>query len=81
LGRVDDRQHGSVEARLSGQTVPLAMFAITATALLWAWTASGVLVELLRVLLPSAFGWTTVDRCWFARTLFSVTLMALSTSG
>jgi cytochrome c oxidase subunit 1 len=54
--------------------VPLAMFAITATALLWAWTASGVLVELLRVLLPSAFGWTTLIDVGLARTLFSVTL-------
>jgi cytochrome c oxidase subunit 1 len=54
--------------------VPLAMFAITATALLWAWTASGVLVELLGVLLPSAFGWTTLIDVGLARTLFSVTL-------
>jgi cytochrome c oxidase subunit 1 len=43
-----------------GKPVPLAMFAITATALLWAWSASGVLVELLGVLLPGAFGWTTL---------------------
>jgi cytochrome c oxidase subunit I len=54
--------------------VPLAMFAITATALLWAWTASGVLVELLGVLLPSAFGRTTLIDVGLARTLFSVTL-------
>ncbi|MFZ3327653.1 MAG: cbb3-type cytochrome c oxidase subunit I [Methylocella sp.] len=57
-----------------GKPVPLAMFAITATALLWAWTASGVLVELLGVLLPSAFGWTTSIDAGLARTLFSVTL-------
>jgi cytochrome c oxidase subunit I len=57
-----------------GKPVPLAMFAITATALLWAWTASGVLVELLGVLLPSAFGWTTLIDAGLARTLFSVTL-------
>ena len=30
-----------------GEPVPLAMFAITATALLWAWAASGVVIELL----------------------------------
>src|SRR4029079_11831011 len=36
-----------------GQPVPLAMFAITATAILWAWAASGVLVELVGILLPS----------------------------
>jgi cytochrome c oxidase subunit 1 len=57
-----------------GKPVPLAMFAITATALLWAWTASGVLVELLGVLLPSAFGWTTLIDAGLARTMFSVTL-------
>ena len=42
-----------------GEPVPLAMFAITATALLWAWSASGVVIELLGVILPAAFGWTT----------------------
>jgi cytochrome c oxidase subunit 1 len=57
-----------------GKPVPLAMFAITATALLWAWTASGVLVELLGVLLPGALGWTTLIDAGLARTLFSVTL-------
>ena len=57
-----------------GIPVPLAMFAITATALLWAWTASGVLVELLGVLLPSGFGWTALIDVGLARTLFSVTL-------
>ena len=60
-----------------GRPVPLAMFAITATALLWAWTASGVLVELLGVLLPGAFGWTTLIDVGLARTLFSVTLHAI----
>jgi cytochrome c oxidase subunit I len=57
-----------------GKPVPLAMFAITATALLWAWTASGVLVELVGILLPRAFGWTTLIDAGLARTLFSVTL-------
>ena len=41
-----------------GRPVPLAMFAITATALLWAWAASGVIIELAGILLPRAFGWT-----------------------
>jgi cytochrome c oxidase subunit I len=57
-----------------GKPVPLAIFAITATALLWAWTASGVLVELVGILLPRAFGWTTLIDAGLARTLFSVTL-------
>jgi cytochrome c oxidase subunit 1 len=38
-----------------GRPVP---FAITATALLWAWAASGVLIELAGILLPRAFGWS-----------------------
>src|SRR5215475_7818379 len=42
-----------------GQPVPLPMFAITATAILWAWAASGVLVELVGILLPRALGLTT----------------------
>src|SRR5690242_7147692 len=42
-----------------GKPVPLAMFATTATAFLWAWAASGLLVELAGILLPRSFGWTT----------------------
>jgi cytochrome c oxidase subunit I len=61
----------------AGQPVPLAMFAITATALLWAWSASGVIVELLGVLLPRALGLTTQIDAGLARTLFSVTLHAI----
>ena len=60
-----------------GQPVPLAMFAITATALLWAWAASGVVVELLGVVLPRALGLTTQINAGLARTLFSVTLHAI----
>jgi cytochrome c oxidase subunit 1 len=60
-----------------GQPVPLAMFAITATALLWAWAASGVVVELLGVILPRALGLTTQIDAGLARTLFSVTLHAI----
>jgi cytochrome c oxidase subunit 1 len=60
-----------------GQPVPLAMFAITATAMLWAWAASGVLLELVGLLLPRAFGWSTQIDAGLARTLFSVTLHAI----
>ena len=57
-----------------GEPVPLAMFAITATALLWAWSASGVVIELLSVILPAAFGWATKMDAGLGRTLFSVLL-------
>jgi cytochrome c oxidase subunit 1 len=60
-----------------GQPVPLAMFAITATALLWAWAASGVELEMIGVVLPRAFGLTTVMDAGLARMLFSVTLHAI----
>ena len=60
-----------------GQPVPLAMFAITATALLWAWAASGVELEMIGVVLPRAFGLTNQIDAGLARTLFSVTLHAI----
>src|SRR6476659_3053363 len=60
-----------------GQPVPLAMFAITATAILWAWGASGVLVELAGILIPRSLGLTTEIDAGLARTLFSVTLHAI----
>jgi len=60
-----------------GKPVPLAMFATTATAFLWAWAASGVLVELAGILLPRSFGWTTELDPGLSRTLFSVTLHAI----
>ncbi|HEY1411048.1 MAG TPA: cbb3-type cytochrome c oxidase subunit I, partial [Rhodopila sp.] len=60
-----------------GQPVPLAMFAMTATAILWAWAASGVMVELVGVLFPQALGLTTQIDAGLARTLFSVTLHAI----
>jgi cytochrome c oxidase subunit 1 len=60
-----------------GKPVPLPMFAITATALLWAWSASGVIIELVGVLLPSAIGLTTQIDAGLARTLFSVTLHSI----
>jgi cytochrome c oxidase subunit 1 len=60
-----------------GQPVPLAMFAITATAIIWAWAASGVLLELGGILLPRAFGWSDLIDASLGRTLFSVTLHAI----
>jgi cytochrome c oxidase subunit 1 len=60
-----------------GRPVPLPMFAITATALLWAWSASGVIIELIGVLLPSALGLTRQIDAGLARTLFSVTLHSI----
>ena len=60
-----------------GRPVPLATFAITATALLWAWGASGVLIELAGILLPRAFGWSDLIDAALGRTLFSVTLHSI----
>jgi cytochrome c oxidase subunit 1 len=60
-----------------GRPVPLAMFAITATALLWAWAASGTIIELLGVVIPQALGLTTQMNVGLARTLYSVTLHAI----
>ena len=60
-----------------GRPVPLAMFAITATALLWAWAAAGVLLEIGGILLPRAFGWSDLIDAALGRTLFSVTLHAI----
>src|SRR5258708_29141717 len=60
-----------------GRPVPLPMFAISATAILWAWAAAGVLVELVSILLPRAFGWSDLIDASLARTLFSVTLHAI----
>jgi cytochrome c oxidase subunit 1 len=60
-----------------GQPVPLAMFATTATAYLWAWAATGVLLELICILIPRAFGWTDLIDAALGRTLFSITLHAI----
>jgi cytochrome c oxidase subunit I len=60
-----------------GQPVPLAMFATTATAYLWAWAATGVLLELSCILIPRAFGWTDLIDAALGRTLFSITLHAI----
>src|SRR5258708_31989611 len=53
------------------------MFAITATAILWAWAASGVIIELLFVLIPQALGLTTQINAALGRMLFTVTLHAI----
>ena len=60
-----------------GRPVPLAMFAITATAFLWAWAAAGVELELVGILLPRSFGWSDMIDAALGRTLFSVTLHAI----
>ena len=60
-----------------GRPVPLPMFAMTATAFLWAWAASGVILELVCILLPRAFGWSDLIDASLGRTLFSVTLHAI----
>ena len=60
-----------------GRPVPLAMFATTATALLWAWAASGVELELIGIVLPRALGFTVEMDAGLARMLFSVTLHAI----
>jgi cytochrome c oxidase subunit I len=60
-----------------GRPVPLPMFAIAATAILWAWAASGVLLELVGILLPRAFGWSHLIDASLGRTLFSITLHAI----
>ena len=60
-----------------GSPVPLAMFATTATALIWAWAAAGALIELVGILLPRAFGWSDLVDAALGRTLFSLTLHAI----
>ncbi len=60
-----------------GAPVPLAMFAITATAYLWAWSASGVAAEMLGVIGPAALEGSTQMDAGLARTLFSVTLHSI----
>jgi cytochrome c oxidase subunit I len=60
-----------------GQPVPLPMFAMTATAFLWAWAAAGVLIELGGILLPRAFGLGDLIDAALGRTLFSITLHAI----
>ena len=57
--------------------VPLALFAITAAAILWGWTALGAVSEVLFQILPVAMGWRHTIDAGLARTLFSITLHAI----
>jgi cytochrome c oxidase subunit I len=65
---------GYKERHGSEYPVPLAMFAIVATALLWFWTSLGVASELLLTVIPTAFGWAPLINAALARTLFAITL-------
>ena len=60
-----------------GKPVPLAMFAMTACALLWGWTALGATCEVVFQILPVSLGWRHTIDAGLARTLFSVTLHAI----
>jgi cytochrome c oxidase subunit 1 len=60
-----------------GKPVPLAMFAITACALLWGWTSLGATSEVLFQVLPVSLGWRHTFDAGLARTLFSITLHAI----
>jgi cytochrome c oxidase subunit 1 len=60
-----------------GKPVPLALFAITACAILWGWTALGAVSEVLFQILPVAMGWRHTIDAGLARTLFSITLHAI----
>ncbi|WP_019866803.1 b(o/a)3-type cytochrome-c oxidase subunit 1 [Methylovulum miyakonense] len=57
-----------------GQTVPLAMFATAANAMLWLWTSAGVALEVLFQLIPLSLGWIDTVDPGLARTLFAWTL-------
>ena len=60
-----------------GRPVPLAMFAATAGAYLWGWTAVGAAIELLFLILPVALGLTSTINAGLARVFFSWTLHAI----
>jgi cytochrome c oxidase subunit 1 len=60
-----------------GKPVPLAMYANTAGAYLWAWTAVGAAFEILFQILPVALGFKTTIDAGLARVLFSWTLHAI----
>jgi cytochrome c oxidase subunit 1 len=57
-----------------GAAVPLAMFAMTGGALIWAWTSAGAAVEVVFQLLPLSLHLTSTIDVGLARTLFSWTL-------
>lgn len=60
-----------------GAPVPLAMYANTAGAFLWAWTAVGAALELLLQIIPAALGLTNHIDAGLSRVLFSWTLHAI----
>lgn len=60
-----------------GAAVPLAMYAMTANAILWFITSLGVASEILFQLIPWALGWIDTIDVGLARTLFSWTLHAI----
>ncbi len=60
-----------------GVAVPLAMYAMTANAILWFITSLGVASELIFQLIPWSLGWIDTIDVGLARTLFSWTLHAI----
>lgn len=60
-----------------GMAVPLAMYAMTANAILWFITSLGVTSEILFQLIPWSMGWIDTIDVGLARTLFSWTLHAI----
>ena len=60
-----------------GAAVPLAMYAMTANAILWFVTSLGVASEILFQLIPWSMGWIETIDVGLARTLFSWTLHAI----
>ncbi|MBI5131580.1 MAG: b(o/a)3-type cytochrome-c oxidase subunit 1 [Rhodopseudomonas palustris] len=60
-----------------GKPIPLPMFANTAGAYLWGWTAVGAALEILLQILPAALGLTSTIDAGLSRVLFSWTLHAI----
>ena len=60
-----------------GAAVPLAMYSMTANAILWFITSLGVASEVLFMLIPWSLGWIDRIDIGLARTLFSWTLHAI----
>lgn len=60
-----------------GVAVPLAMYAMTANAILWFITSLGVASEVIFQLIPWSMGWIDTIDIGLARTLFSWTLHAI----
>jgi cytochrome c oxidase subunit I len=60
-----------------GVTVPLAMYATVANAVMWLWTTAGVTCEILFQIIPASLGWTDTVDVGLSRTLFSWTLHAI----